>query len=66
MARIRYLLKLGIFAALMVIAGDMLLGWGVHETKSGMEGFLCMYLVPARQHDFLVVSKEMALWIAMM
>ena len=28
--RIRHLLKLGIFAALMVLAGDMLLGCGVH------------------------------------
>ncbi|MBR2677207.1 MAG: hypothetical protein IKE28_09900 [Solobacterium sp.] len=27
--RIRHLLKLGILAALMVLAGDMLLGWGV-------------------------------------
>ena len=29
----------------MVLAGDMLLGWGVHDaSKSGMEGFLSMYL----------------------
>ncbi len=43
--RIRHLLKLGIFAALMVLAGDMLLGWDVHDaSKSGMEGFLSMYL----------------------
>ena len=43
--RIRHLLKLGIFAALMVLVGDMLLGWGVHDaSKSGMEGFLSIYL----------------------
>ena len=29
--RIRHLLKIGIFAALMVLAGDMLLGWGVSD-----------------------------------
>lgn len=43
--RIRHLMKLGIFAALMVLAGDMLLGWGVHDaSKTGMEGFLSAYL----------------------
>lgn len=43
--RIRHLLKLGIFAALMVLIGDMLLGWSVHDaSKTGMEGFLSMYL----------------------
>lgn len=29
--RIRHLLKIGILAALMVLAGDMLLGWGVSD-----------------------------------
>jgi hypothetical protein len=29
--RIMHLLKIGIFAALMVLAGDMLLGWGVSD-----------------------------------
>lgn len=44
-SRIRHLLRLGIIAALMVLAGDMLLGWGVHDaSKSGLEGFLSMYL----------------------
>ena len=44
-ARIRHLLKLGIVAALMVLIGDMLLGWGVHDaSKGGMEGFLSAYL----------------------
>lgn len=31
--RIEHLLKLGMFAALMVLAGDMLLGWGVSDPK---------------------------------
>ena len=43
--RIRHLMKLGIFAALMVLAGDMLLGWGVHDSNiSGLEGYLSAYL----------------------
>ena len=29
--RIRHLLKLGIISALMVLVGDMLLGWGVSD-----------------------------------
>ena len=29
--RIRHLLKLGILASLMVLTGDMLLGWGVSD-----------------------------------
>ena len=31
--RIRHLLKLGVFASLMVLAGDMLLGWGVTDSE---------------------------------
>ena len=43
--RIRNLMKIGMLAACMVMAGDMLLGWGVHDSaKSGMEGFLSAYL----------------------
>ena len=43
--RIRKLMIIGIFAACMVLAGDMLLGWGLHDhTKPGMEGFLSAYL----------------------
>ncbi|MBQ9009986.1 MAG: hypothetical protein IJ088_11755 [Clostridia bacterium] len=43
--RIRHLLRLGILAAGMVLAGDMLLGFGVHDmSKSGLEQFLSMYL----------------------
>lgn len=33
--RIRHLLKLGIFASLMVLTGDMLLGWGVNDPAAG-------------------------------
>ena len=29
--RIRRLMVIGIFAACMVLAGDMLLGWGLHD-----------------------------------
>ncbi len=32
-SRIRHLLKLGIFASLLVLAGDMLLGWGVSDPR---------------------------------
>ena len=43
--RIRHLLKLGICGALMVLAGDMLLGWGVGDAaRPGLEGFLSAYL----------------------
>ena len=43
--RIRKLMVIGIFAACMVLAGDMLLGWGMHDaSKTGMEGFLSAYL----------------------
>ena len=43
--RIAHLMKIGIAAALMVLVGDMLLGWGVHDAaKPGMEGFLSAYL----------------------
>lgn len=43
--RIRKLLKIGLFAALIVLAGDMLLGWGVtDESKSGIEQFFSRYL----------------------
>lgn len=43
--RIRKLLMIGVFAGCMVMAGDMLLGWGVHDPeKTGLEGFLSSYL----------------------
>lgn len=41
---IRRLMITGIFAAGLVMAGDMLLGYGMHDPeRSGMEGFLSMY-----------------------
>ena len=43
--RIRKLLLIGLAAGCMVMAGDMLLGWGVHDQeKTGLEGFLSAYL----------------------
>ena len=43
--RIRKLLVIGLLAGCMVLAGDMLLGWGVHDPgKTGLEGFLSSYL----------------------
>ena len=43
--RIRKLMLIGLLAGFMVLVGDMLLGWGVHDaSKSGMEGFLSAYL----------------------
>ena len=44
-SRITHLLKIGIFAALMVLAGDMLLGWGVSDPSvSGIPSMLTKYL----------------------
>ena len=44
-ARIRKLMLIGIFAACMVLVGDMLLGWGMHDaSKGGMEGYLSAYI----------------------
>ena len=40
-SRIRHLLKLGIFSSLMVLAGDMILGWGV--TDPSVSGIPLMY-----------------------
>lgn len=43
--RIQHLLKPGIFAALMVLIGDMLLGYGVSDASlSGLERQLSAYL----------------------
>ena len=42
--RITHLFKLGIIAALMVLAGDMILGWGVaNETLAGMDANFSRY-----------------------
>lgn len=43
--RIRKLMVIGLIAGCMVLAGDMLLGWGVaDDSLSGMEGMLSVYL----------------------
>jgi hypothetical protein len=43
--RIRHLLKLGIFASLTVLAGDILLGWGVSDPSvTELPAFLTRYL----------------------
>lgn len=43
--RIRHLFKIGILAGVMVLIGDMLLGYGVKdESISGLEGMLSAYL----------------------
>ncbi|MBQ8080626.1 MAG: hypothetical protein IJ240_01870 [Clostridia bacterium] len=44
-ARIRKLFMIGLLGALMTLAGDMMLGWGVHDpAQGGMEGFLSAYV----------------------
>lgn len=43
--RIKHLLKLGLMAAFMVLAGDMILGWGTaEESVNGIPSFLARYL----------------------
>lgn len=43
--RIGKLLRIGLFAGIMVLVGDMLLGWGVsNESLSGIEKELSAYL----------------------
>jgi len=43
--RIRHMFKLGIIAALTVLIGDMLLGWGMPDPDlSGMEAYFSKYL----------------------
>jgi len=43
--RISHLYRLGIFAALMVLAGDLILGWGVtDDSLSGIDQYFSRYL----------------------
>lgn len=45
MPRIRHLFKFGLAAASMVLAGDMILGWGAaEESANGIPSFLARYL----------------------
>ncbi len=56
--RIRHLFKIGIFAALLVLIGDMLLGWGAaDESLTGVEGYFSRYLT---------VSDVRIFWSAML
>lgn len=58
MPRIRHLFKLGLTAAFMVLAGDMLLGWGAaEESVNGIPPFLARYLA---------VSDARLLWSAIL
>ena len=52
--RIRHLFKIGIIAALLVLAGDMLLGWGVvDEAKAGIDQYFSRYLTVSDTRIFL-------------
>ena len=43
--RLALLLKIGIIGAVMILAGDLLIGWGVKdESKTGLEGQVSQYL----------------------
>ena len=43
--RVSHLLKIGIFSAILVLIGDMILGWGTaDETFSGMEQYFSRYI----------------------
>ncbi|MBQ3286552.1 MAG: hypothetical protein IJH45_01215 [Firmicutes bacterium] len=43
--RITHLLKLGVFASMLVLTGDMLLGWGVSDPAvTGLPAMLTRYL----------------------
>lgn len=51
--RIRHLMKIGIMAAVMVLAGDMLLGWGKADmTASGMQQYFSRYLTVSDSRIF--------------
>ncbi|MCM1268350.1 MAG: hypothetical protein NC302_10635 [Bacteroidales bacterium] len=58
MPRIRHLMKIGLFAALMVLTGDMLLGYGAAETSvSG---------IPVTFARYLTVSDIRIFWSALL
>ena len=43
--RVKHLLKIGIFSAILVLIGDMLLGWGTTDgSLSGMEQYFSRYI----------------------
>lgn len=52
--RIRHLYKIGIIAAILVLAGDMLLGWGVpDESMTGIDQYFSRYLTVSDTRIFL-------------
>jgi hypothetical protein len=52
--RVRHLFKIGIIAAFLVLAGDMLLGWGVaDEAKTGIDQYFSWYLTICNTRIFL-------------
>ena len=58
MPRIRHLMKVGLVAAVMVLAGDMLLGYGAADTEvSG---------IPITFARYLTVSDGRIFWSAML
>ena len=53
--RIKHLYKIGIIAALMVLAGDMILGWGVTDASlSGFDAYFSRYLTVS---DFRIITS---------
>ena len=51
--RIALLLKIGILGALVILAGDLLMGWGVRDERAvGMEGQLSQYLTVSQGRMF--------------
>ena len=52
--RIALLLKIGILGALVILAGDLLMGWGVRDERiTGIEGQLSQYLAISHGRMFL-------------
>lgn len=50
---VRFLLKLGIIGALINLAGDMIISWGVRDTSlSGIEGLVSQYLTASDARMF--------------
>lgn len=52
-ARIALFLKIGILGAVVILAGDLLMGWGVRDTSiTGIEGQLSQYLTVSESRMF--------------
>ena len=62
--RIERLMKIGIFAACMVFVGDVLIGYGMHDSsKAGMEcrRFALLHGVVLFYHDCIEIFLNMVL-----